>query len=463
MDRLRRRRKLITPAFIPEIHSGNVSANAGKSGSAITRIRPHTLLLVVNMVFLFIFVVDPESRITIGNLLESRLAMATSTVDKSPTGTNTNPNTNGVSSQALNEINQKIASALAPPKRPFQMPILGGDSLDTGFQIFQPTYDLDFHNYSPMLIQPPLKFIASMKERIEYEDTLIIHETSNDGSEIRTSEERAQDMYLQMIKNMVSGTALNTVELSSTSTRDDRNDGQEDEDKSQQSTHEFKYGGDTTIGWKRLDNIQNIIQNVIKNNIVGDYVETGVWRGGTSVLARAAMNSLGGEDRLSYVCDTFQGEMKDNKKNLKRAYLQVSPELVANNFVKYGLLDSNIIFARGLLKDTMPTLSKHIQSLSVIRHDTSTETDLYESTATILYHLYDKVSIGGYVIIDDWFGSQAKIACEQFFDVHEIQPEVIPIDKYAVYWQKKEQVEIEYWRYKQKQFIEGQETLTLTA
>ena len=77
---------------------------------------------------------------------------------------------------------------------------------------------------------------------------------------------------------------------------------------------------------------------------------------------------------------------------------------------------------------------------------------MYESTVDVLYHLYDKLSIGGYIIIDDWTGFPAKEACEDFFKVHGINPEIIPIDKIAAYWKKTEKVDIQYWRYEQSKF-----------
>jgi hypothetical protein len=81
-----------------------------------------------------------------------------------------------------------------------------------------------------------------------------------------------------------------------------------------------------------------------------------------------------------------------------------------------------------------------------------TQGDMYESTVDVLYHLYDKLSIGGYVIMDDWFGFPSKTACEDFFVVHGIQPQIIAIDKISAYWQKTEHVQIQYWRYEQSKF-----------
>jgi len=50
---------------------------------------------------------------------------------------------------------------------------------------------------------------------------------------------------------------------------------------------DWTYAGDTMTGWARLDNIYNLLTDVIKNDIKGDYItgETGVWRRGEVVLA----------------------------------------------------------------------------------------------------------------------------------------------------------------------------------
>jgi O-methyltransferase len=80
---------------------------------------------------------------------------------------------------------------------------------------------------------------------------------------------------------------------------------------------------------------------------------------------------------------------------------------------------------------------------------------MYESTVDVLYNLYDKLSIGGYLIMDDWYNFPSKIACEDFFKVHGINPEIIQIDGLSAYWKKTEQVDIQYWRYEQSKFKPG--------
>ena len=52
----------------------------------------------------------------------------------------------------------------------------------------------------------------------------------------------------------------------------------------------------------------------------------------------------------------------------------------------------------------MPPLSKHIDKLVVMRLDGG----IYESTVDVLYTMYDKLSVGGYVIMDDWDKNSVK-------------------------------------------------------
>jgi len=174
------------------------------------------------------------------------------------------------------------------------------------------------------------------------------------------------------------------------------------------------------------------------------------------VYAKAVMSALEPEStRVSYVCDSFRGLPPGDKKLDIRdknwdntVYLEVSSDIVANNFIKYRMLDSNVVFAKGFFNETMPQLSKYIQSLSIMRLDG----DMYESTVDVLYHLYDKLSIGGYVIMDDWSKFPSKTACEDFFAVHGINPKIVDIDQYSAYWKKTEHVDIQFWRYEQSKF-----------
>ena len=63
--------------------------------------------------------------------------------------------------------------------------------------------------------------------------------------------------------------------------------------------------------------------------------------------------------------------------------------------------------------------------------------DMYESTMDALTNLYSKVSVGGYIIVDDWVAVKGcKAAVEDFIRDNKITADIIPIDFSAVYWKK---------------------------
>merc|ERR1712194_78759 len=238
-------------------------------------------------------------------------------------------------------------------------------------------------------------------------------------------------MYLEMMKNFVS--AIGIVLEVSLHPQDDHSTLAKKFDREIRiKAGDWTNAGDTMVGCKRIDTIFHLLNIVTKLDIKGDYIETGVWRGGASVFAKAALTVLEPDStRVFYVCDSFRGLPPGDKK-LDNGdigwdnydYLEVAPDTVANNFIKYGVLDSNVVFVKGFFNETMPPLSKNIQMLSVMRLDG----DMYESTVDVLYHLYDKLSIGGYVIMDDWFGFPASVAGEDFFKVHGINPKIVDVD-----------------------------------
>jgi O-methyltransferase len=88
-------------------------------------------------------------------------------------------------------------------------------------------------------------------------------------------------------------------------------------------------------------------------------------------------------------------------------------------------------FLVGWFKDTLPNTP--IEKLALLRLDG----DMYESTMDALTHLYSKLSIGGYIIIDDWGAVPAcKNAVIDFRTKFNISEEIIPIDWSGVYWKK---------------------------
>ena len=195
----------------------------------------------------------------------------------------------------------------------------------------------------------------------------------------------------------------------------------------------------TMIGINRLTNIEDCIKSIISNNIEGDFLEAGVWRGGAVIFMKAVLHDLGVNNRKIWAADSYKGLPEPNKmysadaenKLYLEKILVVSLEEVKNNFSRFGLLDSSIVFLEGLFKNTLPNAP--IKKIALLRLDC----DMYESTLNALNNLYHKLSDGGYIIIDDYNAfEECKLAVNDFRLKYGIEETIIKIDKEAVYWQK---------------------------
>src|SRR3954453_14297624 len=193
-------------------------------------------------------------------------------------------------------------------------------------------------------------------------------------------------------------------------------------------------------GLRRLENVQQLAQRVIDEEIPGDFIETGVWRGGCCILMRAVLAANGVTSRKVYVVDSFDGLpppkpdkfSRDEGLNLHLyRELAVSLEQVKDNFSRYGLLDEQIVFIKGLFQNTLPSLDAG--PFGLIRIDG----DLYESTYVALNALYPKLSPGGFVIIDDYGALPAcQAAVLDYRTLMGIESPIQQIDWTGSWWQK---------------------------
>jgi O-methyltransferase len=196
----------------------------------------------------------------------------------------------------------------------------------------------------------------------------------------------------------------------------------------------------TMIGLRRLDNVRSCVKDVLDRGIPGDFIETGVWRGGATILMRAILKAHGVTDRRVWVADSFEGLPPPNPEKYPHdegdihhthAQLAISLEQVQSNFRRYGLLDDQVRFLKGWFRDTLPAAS--IAQLAVIRLDG----DMYESTMDALTNLYPKLSVGGYAIVDDYGCIPAcRQAVQDYRALHGIADQIHPIDWTGVYWRR---------------------------
>lgn len=197
--------------------------------------------------------------------------------------------------------------------------------------------------------------------------------------------------------------------------------------------------GLTMIGNMRLQNIQLVIENVVKKKIYGDFVECGVWRGGASIYARAVFNVLGERQRQVHLFDSYGGLPRNSTKHdeafwSSMSYISVTYDEVQRHLQASGLFGNTMKMHAGFFNSSLMKWNRTIKrSIAVLRMDG----DMFESTMDILFNLWQFVPKGGYIIVDDYHAVPvARSALEKFFMLQKVNPPLIPIDEDGVYFIK---------------------------
>lgn len=194
------------------------------------------------------------------------------------------------------------------------------------------------------------------------------------------------------------------------------------------------------IGVKRLQNLRTLTERALAEDVPGDLIETGVWRGGACILMRGLLAAHCDNTRKVVVADSFDGlpsprpqlfPADDGDTHYTFRQLAIGLEEVKANFAAYGLLDDQVEFLKGWFRDTLPALRE--RRWAVIRLDG----DMYESTMDGLENLYRGLSPGGFLIVDDYGAVPAsKLAVDDFRAVHRIDAPINWVDWTGIWWQK---------------------------
>lgn len=199
----------------------------------------------------------------------------------------------------------------------------------------------------------------------------------------------------------------------------------------------------TMTSAERMFSLYQSVKYLEENNIEGDFVECGVWKGGSCMLMALTLLNLKSTSRKIFLYDTFEGMSaptgKDTvagKGDLASELLNSSDKNDPNSVWCYSTLDevkaninrvgyplSSIKFIKGKVEDTIP--GEIPEKIALLRLDT----DWYESTYHELSHLYDLLGKNGILIIDDFgFWEGAKKAVIQFFNERRLYPIINRID-----------------------------------
>jgi len=205
----------------------------------------------------------------------------------------------------------------------------------------------------------------------------------------------------------------------------------------------------TMVDAKRLSNIHDLAEAAEKGKLKGVFAECGVWRGGCAAIM-ASVSKKAQSSRKIWLFDSFEGlpepttkdgqVAKDYAQNRAGGKLKTINKCVGplddakEIFFNVLKIDpNNVVIKKGWFQDTLPVAKKEIGPIAILRLDG----DWYESTKICLDNLYDNVTSGGYVVVDDyghWEG--CKKAIDEFIAGRKIKTDLIKIDYAGIYFKK---------------------------
>ena len=182
----------------------------------------------------------------------------------------------------------------------------------------------------------------------------------------------------------------------------------------------------TMTGPAKLAALVEATRHVVRQEIPGAIVECGVWRGGSMQAVAFTLLDLGAADRDLHLFDTFAGmppPSRADTRTTQRGVVHAQELLAASErssklwavadvddvraaMAEPGYPDEKVFFHPGVVEETTP--SEAPATIALLRLDT----DWYASTKHELEHLYDRLSPGGVLILDDygdWDGARKAV------------------------------------------------------
>jgi O-methyltransferase len=193
---------------------------------------------------------------------------------------------------------------------------------------------------------------------------------------------------------------------------------------------------------ERVWSLINAVRYIVSNQIEGDFVECGVWRGGSAMVMSLTLADLGA-DRQIWLYDTFEGMTPPTSVDVEASTGKTATSLlertrkaegdsvwclaslddVQANMASTGVAAEHVIFKVG---DVATTLQQEPPTkIALLRLDT----DWYESTKVELEVLYPRLVSGGVCLIDDYgYWAGARRAVDEYFATMRPRPLMHRID-----------------------------------
>lgn len=171
----------------------------------------------------------------------------------------------------------------------------------------------------------------------------------------------------------------------------------------------------------RADATEWMARSAVAEGVPGDFVECGVFAGSHVAVMALVLQELGVTDRKVHLFDSFQGiphagdrdvdnidgRLFDHPRDgalMTTGISACSAKAVLRNMERWGVDPGLLVFHAGWVEHTVPNCT--VERIALFRVDV----DLYEPTKVCMETFYPRMSKGGYVVLDDWTVTGARVA-----------------------------------------------------
>ena len=190
----------------------------------------------------------------------------------------------------------------------------------------------------------------------------------------------------------------------------------------------------TAMGRRRLDHLERCLDVIRSEDIEGDLAECGTGRGGGAIYMRAYLEAHEVRGRAVWVADSFRAAPEpDRKPSLPKqgiAGFQADLNQVRDGFARFEMLDDRVHFLQGPFDATLADAP--IERLALVRIGGG----LGGQVRAVLDHLYGKLAVGGFVVVEGRNHPACAKEIDAFRDERGITDPVERVDDSVIVWRK---------------------------
>mgnify|MGYP001254643097 FL=1 len=179
--------------------------------------------------------------------------------------------------------------------------------------------------------------------------------------------------------------------------------------------------------FQKFQQIKNIWINIFLDNLEGDYIEFGIFKGKSLYHSFKTFKRLYKDDNKSfYGLDSFEGFPVENHNFYKNENFKSSYKKVSSTFKKYKNIHiESGFFSESLKKEKLIKVKKICFAF--------VDCDIYESSLEVFEYLKPRMVPGGFIMIDDFLSidKNGKTIMNALFLNYELNKNIFFYSQYS--------------------------------